>query len=137
MQLTCEQSEAVRSMSYTFKNNDVGFLHTNFDSNLEFYLKLSGIFIKTIPDQLYQLSLAVRAADYDTIRSITHSVKGNYHWVGAGDMKVVLERIEVLATDKDIQVQKIYKEYRNRLNSTVESVKEENLSVKQHLSKSS
>lgn len=81
------------------------------EANLNFLLELSGgetsiikemleMFLTLTPEHLEQLSAHIKNQDWEKIRAMAHHIKPTLSYMGAENMRGIMQEIETLANEK-------------------------------------
>jgi len=86
------------------ENLDADFLSDTYGNNLSFGAKMFGLFLRTIPSDLQELSRAVKDLDYPMVQAVAHKIKNNFTWVGLSKLSKVTHDLEDLARAKSDKI---------------------------------
>lgn len=81
------------------------------EANMRYLMDLSGgepsimremvqLFVTQTPGHLEQLAVFIENRDWENIRSMAHHIKPTLSYMGAEDMRIVLQKIEKMAEAK-------------------------------------
>ncbi len=111
LEVSTQAPESNNQVPFEFsKDLDAAFLSATYGSNLAFGVKMFGIFVNSIQQDLDILESSATNNDYSTMRAIAHKIKNNFTWVGLSELSKLTGQIETLASEENSSVVSVVKD---------------------------